>query len=94
MEQNRELRNKPIHIESINLRHQSVINVLVRQKFISFLEYILYISCICMYTKAFTLCLINTWEDIQKKKRWRNWKTLTKWNGSTEYEIEKVKQTG
>ena len=42
MEQNRELRNKPIHIESINLRHQTVINVLVRQKFISFLEYIYY----------------------------------------------------
>ena len=42
MEQTSELRNKPIHIESINLRRQSIINVLVRQKFVSFLKYIYY----------------------------------------------------
>ena len=32
---------------------QNVINFLVRQKFISFLKYILYILFICVYTKAF-----------------------------------------
>ena len=57
MEQTSELRNKPIHIESINLRHQSIINVLVRQKFVSFLRY-MYYTCY--------LCMIKSWE---RKKR-------------------------
>ena len=44
-----------------------------------------------VYTKL--LCLIKPWERTYKKKtkrRRRNWKT--NWNGSTEYEIEKLKQ--
>ena len=31
--------------------------------------------------------------EREREKRWRNWRTETKWTGSTEYEIEKLKQT-
>ena len=56
---------------------------------------------IYMYTKAFILHLINAWgrtsrkqkREREREKRWRNWRTETKWTGSTEYEIEKLKQT-
>ena len=41
---------------------------------------------IYMYTKAFLLHLIKAWEKKREKLE-------TKWNGSTEYEIEKVEQT-
>ena len=48
-----------------------------------------------MYTKAFLLHLLKTWERTAKEKQEEveKRKTQTKWNGSTEYEIEKVKQT-
>ena len=45
-----------------------------------------------MYTKAFLLHLIKTWERTSKKKRRRDGE-MEQWNGSMEYEIEKVKQT-
>ena len=45
-----------------------------------------------MYTKAFLLHLIKTWERTSKKKRDGETGKQTKWNGSTEYETEKVKQ--
>ena len=45
---------------------------------------------IYMYTKGFLLCLIK-FQERTSNKEMRNWKTSTKWNGSTEYEIEKVK---
>ena len=41
-------------------------NFLVRQKFISFLKYVLYILFTYMYTKAFLLCLIKAWERTSK----------------------------
>ena len=45
-----------------------------------------------MYTKVFLLNLIKAWEvTSKKKKRWRNWRTQTKWIGSSDYEIWKVK---
>ena len=44
-----------------------------------------------MYTKAFLLYLIKAWERALKKDGEIG--KQTKWNGSTEYEIEKVKQT-
>ena len=49
---------------------------------------------IYMYTKAFLLHLIKAWEKLQKKKKWRDGEVGEhKWNGSTEYEREKVEQT-
>ena len=65
-------------------------NFLVRQKFVSFLKYIY----IYMYTKAFLLHLIKAWERTLKKMKDGEIgviKLQLKWNGSTEYEIEKVK---
>ena len=47
---------------------------------------------ICMYVKAFLLPLIKAWERTTTSKRDREIEKQTKWNGSTEYEIEKVKQ--
>ena len=44
-----------------------------------------------MYTKAFLLYLIKAWERTLKKDGEIG--KQTKWNGSTENEIEKVKQT-
>ena len=45
-------------------------------------------------TKAFLLHLIKAWERTSKKRRdGEIGKHKLKWNGSTEYEIEKVKQT-
>ena len=46
-----------------------------------------------MYTKVFLLRLIKAWENIKKKKRTDGKIGEHKWNGSTEYEIERVKQT-
>ena len=48
---------------------------------------------IYIHTKVFILYLIKTWERTSKKKK-RDGETgkQTKWNGSTEYETEKVKQ--
>ena len=45
-----------------------------------------------MYTKAFLLHLIETWERTTKQRNGEIGKQ-TEWDGSTEYEIEKVKQT-
>ena len=48
-----------------------------------------------MYTKAFLLHLTKAWERTSPPRK-RDGKTgehKTKWNGSTEYEIEKMKQT-
>ena len=47
-----------------------------------------------MHTKAFLLCFIKAWERTSEKKRIDGeiGKQI-KWNGSIEYEIEKVKQT-
>ena len=53
--------------------------------------YISYILFIYMYTKAFPICFIKVWERTLKKKRKIG--KQTKWNRSTEYEIEKMKQT-
>ena len=39
-----------------------------------------------MYTKAFLLCLVKAWEKTSKDGEIGK---QTKWNGSTEYEIEK-----
>ena len=68
-----------------------------------YILYILYIhtyTCMCVYiyiyiyththTKAFLLHLKKTQGRTTAKKSQRNWKT--KWNGSTEYELEKMKQ--
>ena len=45
-----------------------------------------------MYTKAFLLYLIKAWERTLKKDG-EIGENNNEWNGSTEYEIEKVKQT-
>ena len=45
-----------------------------------------------MYTKAFLLYLIKVWERTWKKER-KGEIGKHKGNGSTEYEIGKVKQT-
>ena len=50
-----------------------------------------------MYAKAFLIHLIKAWENIKKEKKNREkmekLENITKWNGSTEYEVEKVKQS-
>ena len=47
-----------------------------------------------MFTKSFLLYLIKAWERKQTKiKKGGKIGKQTKWNGSTEYKIEKVKQT-
>ena len=47
-----------------------------------------------MYTKTFLLCLIKAWERTsEKKKEIEKLGNISKWNGSTEYEMTKVKQT-
>ena len=60
------------------------------------MKYIYYTHCLYIYVyKAFLLQLIKSWERTSKKER-RDGKTgkrLFKLNGSTEYEIEKLKQT-
>ena len=47
---------------------------------------------ICMYIKTLLLLLIKAWERTTSKRE-REIEKQTKWNGSTECEIEKVKQT-
>jgi len=49
-----------------------------------------------MYTKVFLQCLIKAWERTSREKKTGRAGEIGKqveWNGSTEYEIEKVKQT-
>ena len=46
-----------------------------------------------MHIKAFLLHLIKAWERTTTSKRDREIGKKPKWNGSTEYEIEIVKQT-
>ena len=58
-----------VHTKS-NKWNQNVIKSLVRQKFISFLKYILYILFIYVYTKAFLLLFIKAWERTLKKELW------------------------
>ena len=65
--------------------NQNVLKFLVKNS--CFLKYVY----VYMYTKAFLLCLIKSWERTSKRKHGEIGKY--KWNGSTEYEIEKVKQT-
>ena len=81
--------------------NQNIINVLVRQKlgslyiyiYIYAYIYILYMLFLHMYTRAFLLCLVKAWESTLKKEEMEKLENKNKWNGSTEYEIEKVKQT-
>ena len=49
----------------------------------------LYISFIYMYTKAILLSSIKAWERTSEKRKYGETGKQTKWNGSTEYEIEK-----
>ena len=44
---------------------------------------------VCMFTKAFLLHLIKAWERTTKSETEIG--KPSKWNGRTEYEIEKVK---
>ena len=46
-----------------------------------------------MYTKVFILSLIKAWERTSEKGRDGEIAKQTKWNGSTGYETEKMKQT-
>ena len=48
----------------------------------------LYMLFIYMYKKAFLVHLIKAWERTSKKKKEKL--ENINWNGSTEYEIEKV----
>ena len=49
-------------------------NFLIRQKFISFIKYILYTIYIYAY-KTFSITLDKALRKDIKKKRWRYWKT-------------------
>ena len=68
---------------------------LAMQKVVSFLKYIYYtyyivLYILYMYTKAF-LNLIKAWKRTTKNET-EKLEKQTKWNASTGYEIEKVKQ--
>jgi len=66
----------------------------LRQKFMFSKIYILYILCICIQKLFYYACNKGLRKNIKKKKRKSGEiEKQTKWNGSTEYEIEKVKQT-
>ena len=68
-------------------------NFLVRQKSISFLKYIYYAYYFYIYVYKSVSTMLDKGLRKHKKKREGEIEKQTKWNGSTEYDIEKVKQT-
>ena len=69
---------------------------LAKKKLIYFKIYIytiLYILYMCTYRSFSTAVDKGLRKNNNNKKRQTNWKILTRWSGSTEYETEKVKQT-